>query len=554
MQRTVPAVIVLLLFGVSGFGQDSRGKDLRLFHVKFVTADAVYVDGGSAAGLSEGSRLSIKRPQAGETALTAASVAEIVVTSVATISAVCEIRSSEVPIQPGDIAHLSSEDAERIAQADAAKQAQNYSQVVSFNGEDPLEEELRDEVPKPPLAEINRFRGRIALEHSAIYDRSGSGGRSYEEGLVLRTDMTRIGGTYWSLNGYWRGAITKQPTALPQQTLTDMLNRVYHIGLRYDSPKSPYVAGFGRLLLPWASSISTIDGGYFGRHLGATTIGAFAGSTPDPTAWNYAPGREILGSFVSHETGTTDGTHYLSTAGVAVTRIHWKPERQFAFLENSFLFKHHISVYNNIEADYLGKSSGSDQRFKLSRSFATLRLQPVRRISFDLSHNYFRVLPTFNSTLIASGLVDNLLFQGLNGGTNLEVAFHIVLHAAAGRSKTTADPKQSWNFLYGATLPQTSWLHVRLDARHSRFASAAGSGDYNALSVLRESSDRWRIEIQGGNQRFQSITTGNAQSRFAILNADLFVGRHAVIGIGGSIFRGGLQSYDQVLARLGYRF
>ena len=109
--------------------------------------------------------------------------------------------------------------------------------------------------------------------------------------------MTRIDGSYWNFTGYWRGRLSNQSGAAPQ-TVTDLLNRTYQIGAYYNNPNSNYVAGFGRFLLPWAPSLSTIDGGYFGRRLGKHfTTGMFAGSTPNPTAWNYDPNRQMAGSF-----------------------------------------------------------------------------------------------------------------------------------------------------------------------------------------------------------------------------------------------------------------
>jgi len=46
--------------------------------------------------------------------------------------------------------------------------------------------------------------------------------------------------------------------------------------MNYDNPDSHWVAGFGRMYLPWAVSLDTIDGGYVGRRLGrGATVGVF---------------------------------------------------------------------------------------------------------------------------------------------------------------------------------------------------------------------------------------------------------------------------------------
>ena len=40
---------------------------------------------------------------------------------------------------------------------------------------------------------------------------------------MLRADITRIGGTYWNLSGYWRGKIESRSSA-GQATLQDLIN------------------------------------------------------------------------------------------------------------------------------------------------------------------------------------------------------------------------------------------------------------------------------------------------------------------------------------------
>jgi len=60
------------------------------------------------------------------------------------------------------------------------------------------------------------------------------------------------------------------------------------------------------MYLPWASSLNTIDGGYFGARIRKiTTIGIFGGSTPDPTSWNYNPNQKMGGAFVNFEEAAT---------------------------------------------------------------------------------------------------------------------------------------------------------------------------------------------------------------------------------------------------------
>ena len=167
-------------------------------------------------------------------------------------------------------------------------------------------------VPRPPLPEVNQVRGRIGFDMSMI-QQIGQGSIDIESyGMVFRADFTRIFGTHWNLNGYWRGNL-RTSSAPSQPTLQDTINRTYLMSLTYINPDSHWTAGIGRLYLPWASSLETIDGGYIGRQFASRTVaGLFAGSTPDPTAWNYNPQRRIGGVFFNVHGGSYESFRYFN--------------------------------------------------------------------------------------------------------------------------------------------------------------------------------------------------------------------------------------------------
>src|SRR5579884_922884 len=120
----------------------------------------------------------------------------------------------------------------------------------------------------------------------------------------------------------------------------------------FDNPKSPWVAGVGRMFLPWASSLETIDGGYFGRKLSTgVTAGIFAGSTPDPTSWSYNPNQRLAGTFVNFEGGSYDAFRYTTTSGFGVSMIHFNVDRPFVFFENGLFYKRFLSIYDSLQID-----------------------------------------------------------------------------------------------------------------------------------------------------------------------------------------------------------
>ncbi len=537
------------------------------FRVKFVTQDVVYLEGGREAGLEEGQRLTIKREDQDSPTNENPNTTDIRIISVASTSAAAEILSGNLEVHPGDTAYLSKEDVYKLKLLANSKETRKYPQVVTFTEGDPMDEEVREHVPKPPLPEVNRIRGRIGLEYNSIDTPGSAGMTSSQFGMVVRTDMTQIGGSYWNLSGYYRGRFRSQ-TSSGQATLTDLMNRTYHLSLSYNNPASHWTAGFGRLYLPWASSLGTIDGGYVGRHYGKITFGVFGGSAPDPTSWRYAPNRQMGGSFFNVEGGSFESFHYMTTFGVALTRVDWHPDRQFGFSETGFFYKHYLSIYHGIEMDLLrgdasasgqssasaGTGSGPAKGVVVSRDYLTVRIQPHRIVSFDVTENYFRNIPTFDARLIASGLLDKVLFQGLSGGFRLELPGRISPYASIGRSHSDGDGRNSWNEMYGISWGNVLRTGIRTDFRYSRFDSSFGSGSYKTLMISRQIGEKVRFDVQAGQQDLLSTISNESRTRWLTGTFDWFLGRHFFLGAGFTTYRSTTQDYNQRSVNLGYRY
>jgi hypothetical protein len=311
------------------------------------------------------------------------------------------------------------------------------------------------------------------------------------------------------------------------------------------------------MYLPWASSLNTIDGGYFGRKIAKTgTIGLFGGSTPDPTSWNYNPNQKIGGMFVNFEGGSYERTHYTSTSGLGVNLLQWQMDKPFIFFENNFSYKRFFSIYHSLQAD---RPRGHPPAVPspgpgISQSFLTVRIAPIQRLEFSLNHTFFRDIPTFDPTLIGTGLLDKYLFQGMSAGARVEVVKQISLYTTLGESNRSGDAKRSLNQLFGISIGRVPWLGLRADAHYSKFNSSFGGGTYRAVSLSRSFGDGFRVEVLGGNQSIFSTQAGNQSARFLTSTVETSLGARFFLQGGLTFYRGQLQNYDQWNVTLGYRF
>jgi len=532
-----------------------------LFHVKFVQQDTAYIDGGRHAGLAEGMKLLVIQREPNGTLATnttaTAALAELTVVGIAETSAVTEIHTLQRDVVSGDVAYLSDSDLQALVQQHSLSATRKYPAVISFTeDDDALDEEAREmDVPRPPLPSVNRMQGRIGFDYFGTHSLDASRANGRDLGIVLRADFTRIGGTYWNFLGYWHGTIDST-SAASQATLQETINRTYHLGLTFDNPIGHWVAGFGRLYLPWASSLDTIDGGYFGRRFRpGVIVGIFAGSTPDPTSWNYNPQRQLGGSFVNFTGGSFNGFHYSSTSGAGLSLLSWNVDRPFIFSEISLSYRRNVSIYESLQADSpAGNAAVTAPGPGIGRSFFTVRWSPVSRLQLDFNHTYFRDIPTFDPTLIGTGLLDKYLFQGFSGGARVEIVRQISLYAELGRSNRTGDTTMALNDMYGITFGRVPWLELRADAHYSRFNGSFGSGSYRAASLSRVINDRLRLEILAGDQAFVSTLAGNQTARFLTATVENNISSYLFTQGGFTVYRGQQQNYNQWMLMLGYRF
>jgi hypothetical protein len=536
--------------------------DLRtLFHVKFVQQDVAYIDAGRTAGLAEGMKLLVASADANgalpNNISSARVAAELTVVGIAETSAVTQIHILDRDVVAGDVAYLSDSDLQALVQQQSLSSTRKYPAVISFSDDDDaFDQETRVmDVPRPPLPSVNRMEGRLGFDYFGTHTLDASQANARDLGIVLRANFTRIGGTYWNFLGYYRGTLDSA-SAASQTTLQETISRTYHLGLTYDNPTGRWVAGFGRLYLPWASSLDTLDGGYFGGRIHSGVItGIFAGSTPDPTSWNYNPNRQIGGAFVNFGGGSFEGLHYSSTSGAGISLVSWAVDRPFLFFENSLSYKRGFSIYSAVQADSpVGNAAVAAPGPGIGRSFFTTRWSPFQRLQLDFNHTYFREVPTFDATLIGTGLLDKYLFQGFSGGARLEIVKQIALYTELGRSNRTGDSSGALNKMYGITFDRIPWVELRADAHYSQFNSSFGSGYYRAASLSRTINERLRLEILAGDQAFISTLAGNQTAKFVTATMENDLGSFLFTQAGFTVYRGQQQNYNQWMLMLGYRF
>ncbi|MGB9431632.1 MAG: hypothetical protein WBQ89_05275, partial [Candidatus Acidiferrum sp.] len=257
------------------------------------------------------------------------------------------------------------------------------------------------------------------------------------------------------------------------------------------------------------------------------------------------------------ERGDFDGFHVISTAGLAMTSMNWRMARQFAFFENNFNWKRFFSLYSSLQVDQARTSplpGGGSNPTGISQTYNSAHFQPIHLVAFGVNYNYFRTLPTFDPRLIGTGLIGNYLFQGFSGDVRFDLPKNVSLYAELGQSKASTDTRNSLSDALGVTFGNIFRTGLVLDLHYSKFNSSFGSGEYESVSLSKNLSDKLRLQLLGGNQRFDSSLTSNTNAKFINATLDWSIGRkYFVEGLYGW-YRGNALGYNQWSTMFGYRW
>ena len=234
--------------------------------------------------------------------------------------------------------------------------------------------------------------------------------------------------------------------------------------------------------------------------------------------------------------------------------LQWHPERPFGFLENTISYTQYLLVYDALQFDSpSGNSAVAAPGPGLSRNFFTFRVQPHPRLELDFNHTYFRGIPTFDPTLIETGLLDKYLFQGFSVAARVEVFKQVSVYGQLGRSNRTGDARTSLNQLYGITFSRLPWYGLHADLHYATFNSSFGSGSYKSVSVGRTFADKLEAEVLSGQQFFNSVMTHQNSSWFVDCRMATNLTSHYFVQ-GDFTTNRGQMNYDQWMFTLGFRF
>ena len=163
-------------------------------------------------------------------------------------------------------------------------------------------------------------------------------------------------------------------------------------------------------------------------------------------------------------------------------------------------------------------------------------------------------VPTYDPTLVGTGLLNKYLYQGINGGARIEFPNHVAGYFSLGQSSNSSDSRGSLNDLFGVTMADIWRTGLEAGVQYSKFDSTFAAGSYRNISLIRNLGERVQLNLQLGKYSYNSSLAASNDSYFANLLGDVDLGSRFFVEGAFTTERGGTTNYNQFTTVLGLRF
>lgn len=469
--------------------------------VNYISADAVYLNVGSRAGLEIGARVSVMRD--------GAEVAVLEVVHVSSHSASCRVVSQTSAPKVGDGVFFE------------AVQREAPETRVTPAAPAPVKEETR---PR----HARRVRGNVAVETMWQKDLGDPGFSSTQPGVSARIAVLNPFGAPGTLRIRHRTRFYHRSRAFSNESDTnEWAHRLTEFGWYLDVGAERDAVGFGRVLNPYIRGLGMMDGGYVstavGEHL---RVGAAGGLDPDLQTTDMQTDVSKYGLFVAWEDGSYDTRRYAGTFAFSGSYNAGTIDREFAYVQNTFSLARRVSIYHSMEVDLNRgwRKDAQGQSLSFSNTFATANVTVNRFFAVDASYDARRNIRDFHFHDSPDSLFDDALSTGYSAGLALSFPRHVRLRARAGIRHRDGEPDDNRHASASLTAAQFPFRGQAVAARLSISDTPFVTGYRPSLSY-RFSATRRTLVTLGAGAYIYKQTLDTTSSRFVEASVHQTLGR-----------------------------
>jgi hypothetical protein len=458
--------------------------------VRYRSADTLYLDAGTAAGLDVGDRLEVLRG--------GRAIAEIEVIFAAERSASAKILSERDAIQPGDRVRLLGEAAPppQPAVPPATAPSQTTPQPPPVSVERPSED-------RRYRLSSTRLAGAITLDQEAF---SSDEDRDFNRTVArLNLRVRDIAGTPLQFRLRARSLDVRRDRprtgGVPESESRD---RLYEAALIYDEPEGRFAVRAGRLGTSPFTGLGYLDGALAEvRVAGGFAVGGLYGRQPDLEELGFRSTGQKVGAFLrfepaaGRERGPTERDLGFLLAGIreegelGISREYVTVESRFGSGARWSFFEHAEIDLNN---DWRAQLAADETQLSVLSLTALGRLTARGRlaITYDRFQPYF----TEEDRLLSEELFDRFWRQGLRVSWQTEGAEGLSLSFQGGlrrREDAFEDPRF-------AQLEAKETYSLGLGVHHPRVPGLGISAGGNVLGYSGDSAEGVLVNLRAGRR------------------------------------------------------
>jgi hypothetical protein len=449
-------LLLLILITASIFGQTQE----PVIKVKYLSAESVYIDGGTAQGLAVGDKLIVRNGHG--------VIADLEVVYVSENSASCKVIKQNSEIVPGNM-------------------------VVVFEKapreEQPVQEEQQPEVKPEPQYPRKTYRsstrglatkisGSVSAQVYYYDDKSASNLDFTQPTMRLNFRAQNLWGRNFHLRIRTRARYNQRTRSYNSIVPKDeWRNRIYEFSFSYENENAPVNFKTGRIISNHISGVGYIDGLLL-QHNISTSLrwGIFGGTQPQ---WQYSDFQtdfKKYGGYINYRGGDYRGFRFESTIAGAGVYHSGTISREFIYIQNTLSNSSLWNIYQSSELDVNRgwRKDKTGQDISLSNIFISARYKFSRAVAVGLSYDNRKNYWTYETRTLTDSLFDDLLRRGVRGNMTLRLPYNFTITTDGGYRKRDGDPDPTYS--YGGGINKTNIVIERL------FIHLRGSGFSNPYS------------------------------------------------------------------------
>lgn len=495
--------------------------------VAFLTNETAYIDVGRLEGLGEGDTLEVRRDST--------PIAKLRVNYLASHRATCIILDGAQPLTLGDEVRF-------VAHNAASPPAPAGPQALATTSEPSAKRSAR-------TAQRRWLRGRIGGRYLGVRNADGT---HFEQPMFeLRADGTGSGPIDVALD--LRGRRTSQSFSNGTER-QESYSRVYRASVTWHDPKAHQLLTMGRQNSGALGPVSLFDGALLQTGGNLWSLGAFAGTQPEPTHMRLSGDIREFGVFAERRQAPLATHRWSIGIGAVSSYDHAAPDRDFVYLQSSYRDPR-ISGYLTQEVDFnrAWKRSRGESSVALTSTFANARASLTPWWELNTGYDNRRSVRLWRDRETPETIFDDSYRQGAWLGSNWSIARRLRLSGEVRSNGTGLDQADSWSV--SADVQRIGMRGLALRSRYSRYGSDLQESRLFSMGVSIDPVSAVHLSWIGGERSLsQAISTSEATTRWQEFSVDYTFLRKWYANASYERDRGDQENLSQIQAGLSRRF